>query len=41
MKAEGSEAVLFLNNDKEVTITFGNLRNGLVETITGFVLNFV
>ena len=31
---EGSEAVLYLDNDEEVTITFGNLRNGLVETIT-------
>ena len=30
---EGREAVLYLNNDEEVTITFGNLRNGLVETI--------
>ncbi len=31
---EGNEAVLYLDNDEEVTITFGNLRNGLVETIT-------
>ena len=31
---EGSEAVLFLDNDEEVTITFGDLKNKLVETIT-------
>ena len=31
---EGSEAVLFLDNDEEVTITFGTLKNKLVETIT-------
>ena len=40
MKAEGSgeidggEAVLFLDNGEEVTMTFGNFKNGLVETIT-------
>lgn len=30
---EGNEAVLFLDNDEEVTMTFGNFRNGLAETI--------
>ena len=40
MKVEGSgeikgnEAVLFLDNGEEVTMTFGNFKNGLVETIT-------
>ena len=40
MKVEGSgeingnEAVLFLDNDEEVTMTFGKFKNGLVETIT-------
>ena len=31
---DGNEAVLFLDNDEEVTMTFGNFQNGLVETIT-------
>ena len=31
---DGEEAVLFLDNGEEVTMTFGNFRNGLVETIT-------
>ncbi len=31
---EGSDAVLYLDNDEEVTITFGSLSNRLVETIT-------
>lgn len=31
---DGNEAVLFLDNGEEVTMTFGNFKNGLVETIT-------
>ena len=30
----GNKAVLFLDNDEEITMTFGNFKNGLVETIT-------
>lgn len=33
-KIDGNEAVLFLDNGEEVTMTFGNFKNGLVETIT-------